>query len=95
MNCWNCGYEMADGTKACRRCEADLTESQTNDPEALRAAQEAIENIAPFRNLRASAIPRKTSLVPSLARLFRPTDNERNIDESRTTTCLRASSRTL
>jgi hypothetical protein len=44
MNCWNCGYEVEDGAKVCRRCESALTES---NPDALRAAQEALEQMAP------------------------------------------------
>jgi hypothetical protein len=47
MKCWNCGYEVQAGTKVCRRCETDQTDHPEPDPEALGAAQKALEQIAP------------------------------------------------
>ena len=47
MNCWNCGYPIEEGTKICRRCEADQTEHEDVDPEALDKATKMAEQIAP------------------------------------------------
>jgi hypothetical protein len=50
MKCWNCGEEIEEGTKVCRRCEADQTEVDDFDdldPVMLEETMAFMEKIAP------------------------------------------------
>jgi RNA polymerase subunit RPABC4/transcription elongation factor Spt4 len=47
MNCWNCGYQVEENSKICRRCEADQSEHEHIDPEVLTDAATELESHAP------------------------------------------------